>query len=74
MYRNLILVMLVAFVFSANAQQLVTPSFTVASKKTSFITLKNGDKIEGNMKSLDRNKGLIEEVKIKDFSGKNVAF
>jgi len=70
MFKNLTLAILVAFAFTTSAQQLVTPSFTVSSKKTSFITLKDGKKIEGNMKSLDRNKGLIEEVKIKDFAGK----
>ena len=56
--------------FAANAQQLVNPTFGFSHSKTSFITMKDGSKIEGHIKDLDRNKGLIEEVKIKDFKGK----
>lgn len=43
-----------------------------SGKETSYITLENGSKIEGTLEDLDRRKGLIEEVVIKDAQGKKI--
>jgi len=54
------------------AQELLPPVFTFSHKKTSYITMKDGSTIEGTIKDLDRKKGIIEEVKIEDGSGKKM--
>lgn len=69
--KNRILPLLLTLVCcSAVAQELLNPSFTFSHKKTSYITLTDGTEIQGTIKDLDREKGLIEEVKIKDGNGK----
>lgn len=45
-----------------------------SGKETSYIMLENGSKVEGTLEDLDRKKGLIEEVVIKDASGKKITF
>lgn len=52
------------------AQQFLQGTFTFSSKKPSIVMLENGTKIEGEIDDLDRRKGLIEEVTIKDGKGK----
>ena len=59
---------------AANAQDLLTPTFSFSHKKTAYITLLDGTEISGNIKDLDRDKGVVEEVKIKDGSGKKHKF
>ncbi len=53
-----------------NAQQLLCPSYGFSHKKTSYITLQDGTEIQGNIKDIDREKGLIKFIKIKDGAGK----
>ncbi len=52
------------------AQELLQPFYSISHKKTTYVTMEDGKEIEGNVKSLDRKKGLIEEVKIKTSEGK----
>jgi len=52
------------------AQDLLSPSFMFSHKKIAYITLLDGTEIQGNIKDIDRKKGLIEYIKIKDGSGK----
>lgn len=56
------------------AQRFLPPSFTFTGKKISYITLTDGTKIEGYIRSIVRKKGLIESVKLKDESGKKHEF
>lgn len=42
----------------------------VSSKKTSTIVLKNGSKIQGSASDINRKKGQIYSIDIKDGSGK----
>lgn len=43
-----------------------------SGKETSYIMLEDGSKLEGTLEDLDRKKGLIEEVVIKDANGKKI--
>ncbi len=52
--------------FTACAQGF-NPGFkTFSSSKPSYLTMKDGTETEGTMESLDRKKGLIEAIKLKD--------
>nr|WP_319400485.1 hypothetical protein [uncultured Carboxylicivirga sp.] len=53
-----------------SGESLLTPSFTFSHKKTAYVTLKDDTEIKGNIMDIDREKGLIESVKIKDGNGK----
>jgi len=52
-------------------QDLLSPSFGFSKKKTAYITLVDGSEINGTIKDIDRKKGLIDFIKIKDGEGKN---
>lgn len=52
------------------AQDLNEPFFRFSGKKIAYITLKDGKQVKGYIKDIDRKKGLIEEIKIKDLKGK----
>lgn len=67
-----LLILLIIVAFHAQAQELLSPSFTYSHKKVSYITLKDGTELTGTIKDLDRKKGLIEEVKIENEKGKKV--
>jgi len=67
---TLILLTGILSVSTIQAQQLLKPFESISHKKTTYITLKDGTEISGTVKSLDRKKGLIEEVKMKDADGK----
>lgn len=54
----------------ATAQELLSPSFTFSHKKTAYITLMDGTELKGNVDKIKREKGLIEEIKFVDGSGK----
>lgn len=58
-------------IINVNAQQLLTPSFTYSHKKTSYITMKDRTELAGTLSKLSRKKGLINEVRINDGSGKD---
>lgn len=73
------LVLALAFVLTtvtfANAQEekppgLMNPTIQFSKKKTSYITLKDGTEIVGNVKDFDRKKGITKYIKIKDIEGK----
>ena len=69
--KHLILLVLIVFIAElANGQQLLSPSYGFSHKKTSYVTLTNGDQIIGTLKDVDRKKGLIEFVNIEDGEGK----
>ena len=55
---------------AVQAQQLLSPSFSYSGKKTSYITLADGSEVQGTIKDIDREKGLIEYIKIEDGAGK----
>lgn len=55
---------------SAYAQKLTIPTYTFSGKKTSYVNLKDGSKIEGKLSKLYRKKGQVKAVKIKDANGK----
>ena len=50
-------------------QNLLNPFNGISSKKMSYIHMQDGSEVKGNIKKLDRKKGLIEEVKIKTEDG-----
>ncbi len=58
----------------ASAQEkppgLMNPTYQFSKKKTSYITLKDGTEIVGNVKDFDRKKGITKYIKIKDTNGK----
>lgn len=56
--------------FALNGQQLLSPSDRFSKKKTSYFTLNDGTELTGTIKDLDKKKGLIESIKIKDGAGK----
>ncbi|WP_282035952.1 hypothetical protein [Saccharicrinis aurantiacus] len=51
-------------------EMLLSPSVAFSHKKLAYVTLNDGTEVKGNITDLDRKKGLIEQVKIKDGSGK----
>lgn len=61
---------LLAAVQTLSAQIFLQGNFTFSGKKPSIVNLENGTKIEGTIEDLDRQKGLIEQVIIKDAQGK----
>lgn len=54
------------------AQDFLDGSFTFSSNKESYITLKDGQEIVGFIDDIDRKKGLIEEITIKDMDKKKI--
>lgn len=67
MTQKFLLVLLSTFIFGAlNAQRLLSPANTFSHKKTAYITLMDGTEIQENIKDIDRKKGLIEFIKLKD--------
>ncbi len=70
--KKTILMFVCALLFiQLSAQSFLTPSFSFSHKKTAYLTLVDGTEIQGTIKDIDRKKGLIEEIKIKDGNGKN---
>lgn len=55
-----------------SAQDFIPAYDRFSGKETSYILLEDGSKVEGTLEDLDRKKGLIEEVVIKDASGKKI--
>ncbi|WP_428666924.1 hypothetical protein [Runella sp.] len=54
------------------AQDFIPAYDRFSGKEISYITLENGTQLEGMLEDLDRRKGLIEEVVIKDAGGKKI--
>jgi hypothetical protein len=66
---------LIFFIFScltSFGQDFLDGAFTFSSKKESYITLKDGKEIVGFIDDIDRKKGLIEEITIKDMDKKKI--
>ncbi len=53
----------------AKAQELLNPTFTFSGSKPAYLTFTDGTKLEGTIKDIDRKKGLIKLIKIKDKEG-----
>lgn len=66
----LFLCLIIGYVASVSGQELLKPSFRFSGKKTIYITMEDGTEMEGTLKDLDRKKGLIKQVTIKDTKGK----
>ena len=76
--KNLKLFLLIGFVLSTaitvSAQKLLPAYHRFSKKKISHVFLLDGTEIKGNIKDIDRKKGLIKEIKIKDLDGKKHKF
>lgn len=70
--RFLSLTFFLFFTNFINAQDFLDGSFTFSNKKESYITLKDGKEIVGFIDDIDRKKGLIEEIVIKDQNKKKI--
>ncbi|WP_431242994.1 hypothetical protein ACQ9BO_25575 [Flavobacterium sp. P21] len=71
MIRKLLLFMMILFAFTAmKAQDLIAPSYGFSHSKTAYITLVDGTEISGTIRDIDRDKGLIEFIKLQDATGK----
>ncbi len=71
-FEKLVMAFVVIFLTAnvAMAQKFLQGAFTFSKKKTSYITLNNGETVEGVLWDLDRKKGNIEEVTIKKTGSK----
>ena len=49
---------------------LLTPTYQFSKQKTSYITLKNGKELEGNVRDFDRKRGITDYIKLKATDGK----
>jgi hypothetical protein len=56
---------LFAISFSLSAQAFLPPFEGFSMKKTTYVTMKDGTEMEGNMKNMKRKKGLISQVWLK---------
>ncbi|MCU0340918.1 MAG: hypothetical protein MUE30_13620 [Spirosomaceae bacterium] len=72
MKKILLNALLVFTLTSASAQDFIPAYDRFSGKETSYIMLEDGTKLEGTLDDLDRRKGLIEEVTIKDAAGKKI--
>lgn len=67
-----LLVALCCFAASSLSAQaaLLSPTYQFSKKKTSYVTLKDGTQLEGNVKDFDRKKGITKYIKLKATDGK----
>ncbi len=71
MIKKPLLLMMLFFAFTAmNAQDLINPSYGFSHNKTAYITLADGTELSGTIRDIDRDKGLIEFIKLQDAAGK----
>lgn len=75
-FTKVVAVMAIVFFLGgeAMAQHFISPSFAFSGKKISYITLKNGQEIQGHLRHYKIKKGLIKEVKLKLESGEKVSY
>lgn len=59
-------------ILCAQSQDFIPAYDRFSGKEPSYIMLEDGSKVEGTLEDLDRRKGLIEEVTIKDANGKKI--
>lgn len=68
------LVLGLAICTSAMSQDFLDGNFTFSKKEKSYLTLTDGTEIVGFIDDIDRKKGLIEKIVIKDSTGKKREF
>lgn len=68
-FSTILAVVLLA-ISSLQAQDFLEPSFNFSGKKIAYLTMMDGTEQEVYVKSIDRKKGLIEELKVEDQDGK----
>lgn len=68
----LVSVILLLVLQQVRAQDFIPAYDRFSGKEPSYIMLEDGSKVEGTLDNLSRRKGLIEEVIIKDASGKKI--
>ncbi|MBK8699843.1 MAG: hypothetical protein IPN29_10030 [Saprospiraceae bacterium] len=56
------------------AQDFLDGSFTFSKKKAAYLTLTDGKEITGFLDDIDRKKGLIKKIVLKDSTGKKMEF
>lgn len=62
-----------AFILNVSiSQSFLRPFEGISHKKTTYLTMEDGSEKTGTVKKLERKKGLIKEVKIKNEKGKKV--
>ena len=59
---------------SAFSQDFLDGNFTFSKKEKSYLTLTDGSEVIGFIDDIDRKKGLIEKIVIKDSTGKKREF
>ena len=55
-------------------QEFLQPSDAFSHKEITYINLADGTELQGTIDDIDRKKGLIEEIVIKDGNGKKIKF
>jgi hypothetical protein len=70
MMKKILLLLMFVACCTMSAQDLVSPSYGFSHSKTAHITLADGTEISGIIKDIDREKGLIEYIKLQDAAGK----
>jgi len=68
--KTLLLMMLLLAFTETKAQDLINPSYGFSHSKTAYITLTDGTELSGTIRDIDRDKGLIEFIKLQDAAGK----
>lgn len=70
MKKLFLLPLIVSVLFTGTyAQDFLNPINGFSKKKTTYLTLENGDKLEGKIKKIKYSKGLVEELKLEDDEG-----
>lgn len=59
---------------STFGQKLMPGAYSFSKKKAVYITLNDGTEVEGMVKDIDRKKGLIKSIKIKNTEGNKVTY
>ena len=72
MIRSIFFAAFLFFISETFAQQFLSPSFSFSHSKTSYLTLTSGKEVQGAISGIDRKKGLIKFIKIKDGSGEKL--
>ena len=57
-----------------NAQDFLDGNFNFSSSKISYLTLADGTEVRGYIEDIDRKKGLIKKIVIKDSLGKEMEY
>lgn len=71
---SLMLLVLVFVSVTAFGQQFIPAFDTFSGKKVAYVTLEDGTKVEGTIKDLDRKKGQIESITLKDSLGNKTEY